>query len=147
MLWQSHDLSQLLQYLNEYLCVSFMFRQITAILLIVSFAAQTFNQALIVLDYYTNNASYSKNCINKARPVMHCNGKCQMMKKLKAEEKKEQQVPDKKYSNKNELVCSGSFFITLAVIHPPGRLKILLYNSNSFPSGLSDEIFHPPGII
>ena len=33
---------------------------------------------------------YAKNCINKARPKLHCNGKCQMMKKMRKRKKKKQ---------------------------------------------------------
>ncbi len=87
-----------------------MFRYITAILLTISFAAQTFQQAVIVVGYYTNTASYAKACENKAKPMMHCNGKCQMMKKLQEEERRDQQSPERKLENKVEVVSSKSFF-------------------------------------
>jgi hypothetical protein len=33
-----------------------------------------------------NLEAYKKACVNKAKPMMHCNGKCQMLKKLKKQE-------------------------------------------------------------
>ena len=60
-----------------------MLKKIFAFILILAIAAQTFNQLTIVIDYYTNRAVYAKNCENKAKPMLHCNGRCQMMKKLK----------------------------------------------------------------
>ena len=70
--------------------------KLIAILLVVAFFAQTFSKGLIVANYFTNTQAYAKNCINKAKPKMHCNGKCQMMKKLKQEENKDSQNPDRK---------------------------------------------------
>lgn len=90
-----------------------MFRYLVAILFFSGFAAQTFNRVFIVLDYYANTASFIKDCENKTKPAMHCNGKCGMMKKLNAEEKKEQQAPERKGENKAEVLSSASYFTTL----------------------------------
>jgi hypothetical protein len=50
--------------------------------------AQTFSKWLIVVEYRINRDYISKNlCENKTRPKLHCNGKCQMMKKMAEEEK------------------------------------------------------------
>ena len=49
---------------------------------------QTFSKWAIVAEYKLNKNYIAKNlCINKAKPKLHCNGKCQMMKKLAEEEK------------------------------------------------------------
>ena len=124
-----------------------MFRQLLAIFLLIAFAAQIFNGAVIVLDYYANTAAFAKNCENKARPTMRCNGKCQMMKKLKEEEKKEQQAPERKGSYKNEVVSSKSFFTTPAFFASGRNCQVSDYYSTSFPQGTPSDIFHPPGLI
>jgi len=77
---------------------------------LVAFAMQTFYKAFIVVDYFTNTKAFAKNCENKAIPQMHCNGKCQMMKKLKQEEKKDEQNPERKTENKNEIILSSKSF-------------------------------------
>src|ERR1043165_5604310 len=108
-----HDIYQFRRLIIKYLRVSFMLKHIAAIFLLFAFAVQTFHQAVVVLDYYTNTASFARDCENKARPTMHCNGKCQMMKKLKEEEKKDQQNPERKAENKNEVTSSQSYFATI----------------------------------
>jgi hypothetical protein len=47
-----------------------------------------FSSQFIRLDYLLNRASFVKNCENKARPALHCNGKCQMMKKSRIKKKR-----------------------------------------------------------
>ena len=73
-----------------------MFRKLATILLLVAFATQTFERAFLLLDYYTNTGSFAKNCENKLRPQLHCNGQCVLMKKLKEQENKEGQTPERK---------------------------------------------------
>ncbi|CAN5524093.1 hypothetical protein BH11BAC3_BH11BAC3_37350 [soil metagenome] len=81
---------------------------------LAAFAIQTFDSAFIVVDYFANTKAYAKNCENKEIPKMHCNGKCQMMKKIKQEQKKDQQNPDRRGENKNEIIISSkSFYPTL----------------------------------
>ena len=98
-----------------------------------------------MLDYATNTQAYAKNCENKARPKMHCNGKCQMMKKLKQEEKKDEQNPDRKLENKNEVVLSSkSFFSSVCLLFTEQEITY-----NTIPAGkaikMPRSIFHPPG--
>ena len=72
----------------------------------MAFLIQTFSKPFIIADYYANTADYAKNCINKLIPAMHCNGKCQMMKKLQEQEKKDQESSERKSGNKTEVLSS-----------------------------------------
>lgn len=123
-----------------------MLKRIIAFLLFFAFAMQTFNRAIIMLDYTTNTQAYAKNCENKARPKMHCKGKCQMMKKLKQEEKKDEQNPDRKLENKNDIALSSkSFFSSIGIITVQ---QAITYN-NTFSGKeikMPRSIFHPPGV-
>jgi hypothetical protein len=57
-------------------------------LLMLLILSQSFSKLFVVLEYNLNKDFIAKNlCINKAKPKLHCNGKCQMMKKLAEEEK------------------------------------------------------------
>jgi hypothetical protein len=97
-----------------------------------------------MLDYYLNTAAYAKNCINKARPKMHCNGKCQAMKKIQEEEKKEQQDAQRKAEGKMQQVLSSkSFFLQ---IEPLSIIIIKAANSEkAYPTrDMSYAFFHPP---
>src|SRR6187399_65389 len=93
-----------------------MLNQLTAFVFLLSFALQTFSKALIVVGYFANNSAYAQNCENKAKPKMHCSGKCQMLKKLHSEEKKDDQYPQRRAENKDETTLSSkSFFCILSI--------------------------------
>jgi len=77
--------------------------------MILTFTSSIFCQTVILLDYYANKTAYAQNCINKARPTMHCNGKCQMMKKLEQEEKNSRDNQEGKADSKTELIFADSF--------------------------------------
>ena len=48
---------------------------------------QTFSKWLMVAEYSMNKEYIAKNlCENRNKPALHCNGKCQLMKKMAAEE-------------------------------------------------------------
>lgn len=127
----------------KYLRVSFMYRQLAAILLILLFATYHFNRVWIVLDYVANTEAFAKNCENKARPQLHCKGKCQMMKKLKEEEKKEQQNPSGK-ADKDEVVYAKPGTTTLFVSVTAVCQSTFSFSDTSFPQGIYTDIFHPP---
>lgn len=122
-----------------------MFRFIIASVLIVSFTAQNLGGFMFEIDYYLRTAAYAKNCVNKAKPMLHCNGKCQLAKKMLQEQKKDQQTPERKTVNRNDITLSAKsffasiklpvFFITPAVKRP--------YTSQNIVSR-SLDIFHPP---
>jgi hypothetical protein len=137
-----YDPDQLKINKSVYLCD--MFRQIITLIFLSAFLVQTFNKPFIVLDYFANTAAFAKNCVNKARPKMHCNGKCQMMKKLQEEEKKEQKNEDRKAAYKYEVLSSRSFFSSIS--HPVLICKTTfsLYKEAGV-SAISRSIFHPPG--
>ena len=120
-------------------------KQITALLFIIALLAQTFNKSFVMADYYTNTSKYAKNCENKAKPKMHCNGKCQMMKKLQQEEKKDQENPERKAENKNEIILSSKSFYAAVPnysIHFIKRLYPTLQSPKE--TDRSFEVFHPP---
>ena len=96
-------------------------------------------------DYVLNSATYAKNCENKAIPTMHCNGKCQMMKKILQEEKKDQENTQRRENLKHEVLSSKSFFATITT---PDSKSILANKIPSISDGSSldrcFDIFHPP---
>lgn len=120
-----------------------MFKQVTAILLLLAFSAQTFSSPFAILDYYVNTAAYAKNCVNKAKPKIHCNGKCQVMKKLQEEEKKGQQNNEQKTVSKVQVLSSRSFF-SLLIIPAGTPRKLTAFDPMSFPVDRSLAVFHPP---
>ena len=121
-----------------------MLRRFTVILLLAAFVAQTFTGSLIRLDYFFNTGAYAKNCINKARPKMHCNGNCQAMKKIREEEKKDQDNTDRKYDTKLPVLSSRSFFPSLTA----GFSSLVVIDHYQQDDGqqikMPRSYFHPP---
>lgn len=109
---------------------------------------QYFSKSMLIADYYSNTAGYAKNCENKARPKLQCNGKCQLMKKLNAEEKKDQDNPERKAENKNEwfVFYRASFANAPKPIIIITSNKISIRHLNDHCADRSLDIFHPPQV-
>ena len=55
---------------------------------------QSFGRELLVLDYALNKARITAlYCVNKARPQLHCDGKCYLAQKLRKAAQHEQKAP------------------------------------------------------
>lgn len=122
-----------------------MLKKVAAIFLLFAFVAQTFHKAWIVVSFYSNREYITQTqCENKYRPMLHCNGQCALAKKLKQEEKKEQNNPETKLENKNEVFSSAITYhafsntVTILTTSKP------LFNTGS-PIDISGDFFHPPG--
>ena len=122
-------------------------KYISALVLLLAFGLQCFNKAFIVVDYYSNTEAYAKECINKSRPKMRCNGRCQMMKKLKVEEKKDASRPERKQENKNDTFSPFIMINELnAVTISSSKITNCIINDNrSFI--MPRTCFHPPGTV
>ena len=123
-----------------------MFRKITVLFLLFAFSAQVFSRATIIMDYYTNTTAYSEKCENKSRPQMHCKGKCQMMKKLREEEKKEQESPGNKAELKIEVLSSKSFFTHITINKTLTHSCYTSHYLTAIPKVSPSPVFHPPAI-
>lgn len=123
----------------------FISLKIVAVFFILSFFTHQFGKLVILADYYANTSQYAKKCINKSRPKLHCNGKCQMMKKIQEEEKKEKEDAEKKNENKKDapLYFEKDVVKVNLLLDLKGKNKFQYFNSSK-PIGRSCQIFHPP---
>jgi hypothetical protein len=120
-------------------------KQVIASFFLLAFTMQTFNTSFVVYNYYANTSAYAKNCINKSKPKLHCNGKCQMMKKLQQEEKKEQQNQDSKTTYKILLTLSSKSFFATAPTTTLATTKIIYPLLNGAKEiKIATAIFRPP---
>lgn len=112
----------------------------------MAFLGQTFSQGFFYLDYAIDRAAYEKKCINKFRPQMHCNGKCQLMKKIEEQEKKEQQqAPQMKLAGKAEVISSRSFFTQYAeLLNTISAKRKYILTNIGHPVDQAASFFHPP---
>lgn len=114
------------------------------ILLFLALLTQSFSRSLVVAEYLFNFEVYNKACINKAKPNLHCNGKCQMLKNMKKHENdNETNVPISKFNQPELVLSSKSYFPNLEHILYLNKPDFYRFNSplsfNDYPA-----VFHPP---
>ena len=122
-----------------------LFKRLIAFVLLLAFLAGTFSRLWVVADYYAFTAKYAKDCVNKAKPSLHCNGKCQMSKKLKAEEKQQEKTQESKSETGhfNLYVSSLTNIVQYDIFQAPS-LKYAPYASGKYSINAAYGIFHPP---
>jgi hypothetical protein len=122
-----------------------LLKQFITFFMLVIFMAQTFSNAIVVADYYTNIASFSNHCENRDKPQMHCNGQCQMVKQMEKENNSGKPFSGaSKEKNELQLFCSNDL---QTEIYPPSIT--LITQNNSFTFSMQRCIrafFHPPSV-
>jgi len=103
-----------------------------------------------VLDYIINYDYIAKElCENKAKPQMHCNGKCHLMKELaKAAEEQKQQSDKKSAQQEAEvLFCEvlNDFSFSPSIVTPFVKNETVYNNLYSHKGAVF--FFHPPSFI
>ena len=104
-----------------------------------------------VLEYAVNYEYISKVlCVNKAKPMMHCNGKCHLMKELAKAQETEKQIPSNKKNTTFDTVdlildIKDGFFLLVY----NGNTKTTIHSkySNLYSHLNLYSIFHPPIFI
>lgn len=77
---------------------------------------------------------------------MHCNGKCQMMKKMRQQEEKERQDAEKKAEYNIDVLSSGYFLVSVS---PNNSQWVSIIYDTTFlfrEVKMPRSIFHPPGV-
>lgn len=118
-------------------------------ILLILMLTQTFSKWVLVMEYNINREFIAKNlCINKTKPKMHCNGKCQMMKRLADEEK---QNSSNNTNSPTKIKLQDVVFVDQInkQLFPLLPFVLTTYNTEQpvlkYNSPVS-SIFHPPAI-
>ena len=120
-------------------------KKIIASILLLAFLGQTFNQGWYCIGYLVQQKEYMKQCVNRYRPEMHCDGKCLLMKKIEAQEKKENgQAPEMKYAGKIEVLSSKSFFVQSFSLQIIKDTYYRIPADTGTPVDQPSSVFHPP---
>lgn len=114
-------------------------------ILMLAMLAQTFTQGFYYLGYKINRSAFEKNCINKAKSWLHCNGKCQLMKKIIESEKKEQQAPEMKLAGK-PVVLFVNRIIYVDPFLSKQKTDFTFSTTPVYKSDFLQRIFHPPTV-
>jgi hypothetical protein len=105
---------------------------------------------LPVVEYVVNYEYISKVlCVNKDKPMLHCNGKCQLMKELAKASENEKPVSDKKIATQESEVLFIEKIGSFVAIPLFFRIttKIIDNYSNFYSHLNSCTVFHPPTCI
>jgi hypothetical protein len=105
---------------------------------------QPITNGVIVVDFLLNQ-DYIKEflCINKDKPKLSCNGKCQLTKQLK-------QTQNEGQNKFPHLINLEYEFVTNTIITIPQRHKFILkaklnaMYANIYDKNFAIDIFHPP---
>ena len=122
-----------------------LFKRIISAILLFVFICQTFDKNFISLNFYANQNYIAHNfCENRNKPKMHCNGKCQLQKKINREASKDKQNPERRNEKSNEVISSKTFFATLNLPATISLKKQYFTALANAPVDQSLQFFHPP---
>jgi hypothetical protein len=136
--------------LNAYFCDLIhsdrMLKKSTALILLLAFFAMTFSRTIIITSFWARQDYITKIiCENRNRPVMECWGSCYLSKKLKKEDHKDQENPERKVENKVESI---SYQENQYFTQPPVSFSKIAYKElkeNIF-SGFHAVLLRPPQV-
>jgi hypothetical protein len=117
-----------------------------AFILLFAFLGQTFDQGFYYLDYLVEKKEYMKRCENISRPELQCKGKCQLMKKIRAQQEKEQgHPPAMKLAGKTEIISPYFTLLIAAPVNSDNRLTFI-HQTMGVPIDRASSLFHPPNL-
>lgn len=121
-------------------------KRILVFIMVVLVALQSFGKWLILLEYRVNQEYIARVlCENKARPQLKCKGKCQLMKKLAAEEKQSgSQAGSNQKADAADVLFTpentGDKMEPVMALLPKANTRYLVRDYTAPATG----IFHPP---
>ena len=109
---------------------------------------QVFSKWVVIAEFNMSRSYIAKNlCENRYRPKMHCDGNCILMKKMRKEEKQEQNAPGSFKTGISSVVLSSrSFFATIdQTVSLTSKSYLLVFNTGK-PIDRTFPVFHPPSV-
>jgi len=108
---------------------------------------QTFSQELMVLDYQVDKERITELfCVNKARPQLHCNGKCHLAKQLRKAADAESKAPAGVAKIKYEALAPLASLISTPTWWPSVPQQYALPMAATYVFTPAHSIFHPPSL-
>jgi len=123
--------------------------RLLAFFLVALMLLQTLGQEVLVVDYQLNKAQITAQyCVNKARPQLHCNGKCHLAKQLRKAEGGDKKAPAEAQAKvKYEVLPLAAFALAVPRHWPlPSRRFVALAVARC-ATGLALGVFHPPLLL
>lgn len=103
----------------------------------------------LFVNYKINQAEITRKfCENKAKPTMHCDGKCHLAKQLEKQEKQEKPSSDSQKMKVEIVELTAQINDAISFVYPIQSYKT--NNHYAYSEARSDahlaEIFHPPTV-
>ena len=122
-------------------------KKILVILLTLLVFIQPLSKVWIFVSFKINQDYIAKNlCENRAKPILKCNGKCQLMKKLKqADKDEEKQTPQTNKEKLEVLYChdQANFNVSQKFDFEVKKQTFFGYKFQDY-SSYQSTIFRPP---
>ena len=119
-------------------------KKFVAIVALLGILLQTFNQFVIVAQFYANRAYIAKTlCENRDKPQLHCEGQCCLKKRLAQEAKEQSSSNTQKSRDEVLLYCS---ITTTEIKHPPVFTvpQEFVEQNEFYLASYTTPVFHPP---
>lgn len=126
---------------------SLLLKNFVAIFLLLMFFCQSFNKVVVYAVFYANQHYIEQTlCVNRNKPWMHCNGHCQLNKKLATDDKQDAQHPAQRAANEMSVLffhpVAGNSIVSEIKDHTPLNGHYISPASQTF----INTSFHPPAI-
>jgi hypothetical protein len=114
------------------------------VILFVTLMLQCFSKMIVIADFYANRDYIAKNlCINRLRTAVHCGGRCQLDKRILAENKNNGDT-EQKSDSRFEVLSSRSYYLTSFSLFQPRVSRSYPVIAGGNPVDQPAVIFHPP---
>ena len=121
-------------------------KRVLAILVVSLLLFQISSKSLILFNFILNQKEIAATlCVKKEIPNNCCQGSCHLTKQL--ETQKENETPDTKVENTEEIIWGGRMFIIAAAVIPIKSLAQILFpdRDQKLSRGFILGLFRPPG--
>jgi hypothetical protein len=123
--------------------VKIALHRIPTYIVFIAFLGQLFSREIIEAGFYMNRSAYLSSCENRDRPIISCGGKCQLIKQLKQEDRKDRENPERRADLKPVI----NYFENPDFTVTPQYTIVIKEYSLTSPNtvlGFNTSPFHPP---
>lgn len=119
-------------------------QRIMVVFLLLTLMLQCFSKMIVVADFYANRDYIARNlCINRLRTAVHCGGRCQLDKRILAENKDNGDT-EHKAESRFEVLSSKSFYLSSFLLFQPRVRRAYSVMAAEAPVDQPAAVFHPP---
>lgn len=110
---------------------------------------QTLGREVLVMNYQLNKARITElYCVNKARPQLHCNGKCHLAKQLRKADNDNKKAPAGSITKmKYEVLPSAALVLPAALRWRLSARRYPALAKARYAMGRSPGVFRPPLLL